>query len=162
MTTTKLQKRKQSNGTYSLDLQSNPMDKRTKQGIEYIKVKDLSNGAIFTGRNIPSKISCFYNIKPLEIKWKYDISKAEEMCDGDTDYCYLVRDDVFCPDSFYLCLPHNHIVDWRENGLENYSLSPQEFEELEKITMEEYGKIQEKEHITSYENMRDKFATEIA
>jgi hypothetical protein len=46
--------------------------------------------------------------------------------------------------------------------LENYSLSPQEFEELEKITMEEYGKIQEKEHITSYENMRDKFATEIA
>jgi len=157
MAKTKLRKRKQSNGTYNLEYDPIPMDRVRKQGIEYIKATELVNGTIFEGRKIPSRIVCFYNIKDQEISWKYNEGKAEEICNGNTDYCYLVRDDMFCPSGYYLCLPHNHIVDWRVSGLDYYFLSPQEFEEDEKMTMEEYGKIQEKDHITSYENMKDKF-----
>jgi hypothetical protein len=160
MATNKLQKRKQSDGTYSLEFTPHSMDTVQKDGNEYIKVSDLVNGTIFKGRNIPSRIACFYNIKPFDITWKYDLGKDDTTCDGNTDYCYLVRDDNFCPKGFYLCLPHNHIVDWRYNALGRYFLSEEEFEQDHKMSMKEYGKEQAKEHTTSYEDMKDRFGLE--
>ena len=162
MATTKLRKRKASNTHYNLEFDPIPMDRIQKEGKEYIKAMEFTTGTIFSGRAIPSRISCFYNIKEQAITWKYNRGKEEEVCNGNTDYCYLVRDDNFCPSGYYLCLPHNHIVDWRYNATDNYFLSPQEFEDDNKMTMKEYGKIQEKDHITSYKNMKNRFATEVA
>tara|TARA_R110001599_G_scaffold297162_3_gene501399 strand:- start:2603 stop:3163 length:561 start_codon:yes stop_codon:yes gene_type:complete len=141
---------------YNLGFDVDPMNTVRKSDNKYIKAKDLVNGTIFRGRRVPSKIVCFYNIKPLEISWKYDSGNKQEECDGNTDYCYLVKDDMFCPKGFYLCLPHNNIVDWRVSGLDHYFLSPQEFEEDEKMTMEEYGVIQKEEHMTSYNEIKVK------
>ncbi len=148
--------RKADDWHYNLGFDVDPMNTVRKSENKYIKAKDLTNGTIFRGRMIPSRIVCFYNIKPLEISWKYDTAKKQMECNGRSDYCYLVRDDNYCPSGFYLCLPCNNIVDWRVSGLDHYFLSPQEFEEDEKMTMEEYGIIQEEEHMNSYNQMKSK------
>jgi hypothetical protein len=148
--------RKADDWHYNLGFDVDPMNTVRKSDNKYIKAKDLTNGTIFRGRMIPSRIVCFYNIKPLEISWKYDTAKKQMECNGRSDYCYLVRDDNYCPSGFYLCLPCNNIVDWRVSGLDHYFLSPQEFEEDEKMTMEEYGIIQEEEHMNSYNQMKSK------
>ena len=152
----KLKIRKADDWHYNLGFEVNSMNTVQKSDNKYIKAKDLTNGTIFRCRRIPSRIVCFYNIKPLEISWKYDTAKKQEECSGRSDYCYLVRDDNYCPSGFYLCLPHNNIVDWRVSGLDHYFLSPQEFEEDHKMTMQEYGVIQQEEHMNSYNEIKSK------
>ena len=98
----KLKIRKADDWHYNLGFEVNSMNTVQKSDNSYIKVSDLTNGTIFRGRAIPSRIVCFYNIKPLEISWKYDTAKKQEECNGRSDYCYLVRDDYYCPKGFYL------------------------------------------------------------
>ena len=147
--------RKTTNGRYSFEGNVSTMDTVSKNGSDFIKVDDIVNGIVFQGRRVPPYFLVYYSIKPIDITWKYNTSLKEEECNGKWEDCYLVTDGNVCINGHLLCLPHNHVVDWRIRANKD-----EEFEllETEGKVGKEMGKEQErelKESITKIKNINN-------